>query len=161
MGIKGDKGLVGICHESEKGDKGDIGQKGDSCVSSEQVGNTNLTYIGPKGDKGMIGLKGDIGPEGPPGYQGDMGFKGDLGMKGEKGLPGPAGSRVLIQNYLFYMIRSFSYIAFYHRVKMDFLDLQALPVKRETEVTTVSMVYLDGLARKVTWASQESLAYLA
>jgi len=126
MGIKGDKGLVGICHESEKGDKGDIGQKGDSCVSSEQVGNTNLTYIGPKGDKGMIGLKGDIGPEGPPGY-----------------------------------LRSFSYIAFYHRVKMDFLDLQALPVKRETEVTTVSMVYPDGLARKVTWASQESLAYLA
>lgn len=94
--MKGDKGLMGICRESEKGSKGDIGPKGDSCGISEQL-SPNLTYVGPKGEKGMIGMKGDkgdLGPEGPPGYPGEPGTKGDLGMKGEKGLPGPAGSRV-------------------------------------------------------------------
>lgn len=54
--MKGDKGLMGICRESEKGTKGELGPKGDSCGVGEQI-QRNETYIGPKGEKGMIGVQ--------------------------------------------------------------------------------------------------------
>lgn len=54
--MKGDKGLMGICVESVKGIKGEVGPKGDSCGLGEQI-QRNETYIGPKGEKGMIGMK--------------------------------------------------------------------------------------------------------
>lgn len=47
---------MGICVESEKGDKGVPGPKGESCGQGEFSGR-NETYIGPKGEKGMIGVK--------------------------------------------------------------------------------------------------------
>ena len=47
---------MGICLESVKGTKGEVGPKGDSCGIGEQI-QRNETYIGPKGEKGMIGLK--------------------------------------------------------------------------------------------------------
>ncbi len=56
--MKGDKGLMGICVESVKGNKGEVGPKGDSCGLGEQI-QRNETYIGPKGEKGMIGMKVD------------------------------------------------------------------------------------------------------
>lgn len=55
--MKGDKGLMGICVESTKGNKGDLGPKGDSCGNLGEQIQRNETYIGPKGEKGMIGVK--------------------------------------------------------------------------------------------------------
>lgn len=55
--MKGDKGMMGICREGEKGDKGDMGLKGDSCRGSDEFIGRNETYVGPKGEKGMIGMK--------------------------------------------------------------------------------------------------------
>jgi len=55
--MKGDKGLMGICRESEKGSKGDIGPKGDSCTQNMEQTGRNTTYIGSPGPKGMEGEK--------------------------------------------------------------------------------------------------------
>lgn len=55
--MKGDKGLMGICVESAKGSKGDTGPKGDSCGQTGESIQRNETYVGPKGEKGMIGMK--------------------------------------------------------------------------------------------------------
>lgn len=57
-GLQGDKGLPGICRESGRGDKGEAGPKGDSCLGGNEFeGKGNVTYIGPKGEKGMLGMK--------------------------------------------------------------------------------------------------------
>lgn len=48
---------MGICVESTKGSKGDVGPKGDSCGNLGEQIQRNETYIGPKGEKGMIGMK--------------------------------------------------------------------------------------------------------
>lgn len=55
--MKGDKGLMGICRESEKGSKGDMGLKGDSCTQNMEQTGRNTTYIGSPGQKGMEGEK--------------------------------------------------------------------------------------------------------
>jgi len=56
--MKGDKGLMGICRESEKGIKGDPGPPGDSCGNLEFTqSNLTIQYQGPKGEKGMLGFK--------------------------------------------------------------------------------------------------------
>lgn len=53
--MRGDKGSMGICLESAKGQKGEPGPIGDICNTGEVEGR-NETYIGPPGQKG---------PEGP------------------------------------------------------------------------------------------------
>ena len=107
---------MGICLESVKGTKGEVGPKGDSCGIGEQI-QRNETYIGPKGEKGMIGLKvnwispkdfklyqlffsnivvinwywfkkGDKGDGGP---EGPPGFQGEAGLKGDLGMKGEKG----------------------------------------------------------------------
>lgn len=57
--MKGDKGLMGICRESEKGSKGEAGPPGDSC-NIQGFERNSTSYIGPKGEKGMLGLKVDL-----------------------------------------------------------------------------------------------------
>lgn len=56
--MKGEKGLMGLCKENAKGEKGEMGPKGDSCVADVGAQTRgNESYIGPKGEKGMIGMK--------------------------------------------------------------------------------------------------------
>jgi len=54
--MKGDKGLMGICRESEKGVKGEPGPRGETCNLGE-ITSPNTTYTGQPGPKGMEGPK--------------------------------------------------------------------------------------------------------
>ena len=78
----------------------------DAKVTTYHTGNTTFLDfgipkgdIGPKGDKGDIGLQGNAGPKGDKGEKGDagpQGPKGDKGDTGPRGFPGEIGRSEMI-----------------------------------------------------------------